>query len=301
MTLSLFDLLELLQTSEMELKRFALRGKNYYREFESEKKSGGRRTIVAPAPELKDLQRKIAKVLLKKEALHSACTGFRQGCSIVSNAQPHVGQDFVLNMDLKDFFPSISFKRVIGLFQSLGWDYETSVLLARLTSYKGFLPQGAPTSPSLANLICRKLDRRLHNYCQVRGWQYTRYCDDITISGGRFAKSAMESIAAVIESEGFAINEAKTRIRFKHQQQSVTGIVVNESVRIPRERRHQLRAMCHQMRCDPESFRGVSDRTMGQLSFAQMVEGIMNKGNFQEAMRILLEIRRQAKLAGALY
>jgi len=301
MTKNLSDLLEILQVSELDLKRYALRSERYYREFESEKKSGGKRFIVAPSDELKEVQRNIAKFLLKTEQLHDACTGYREGRSIVSNAQPHVGQDFVLNMDLKDFFPTISFNRVLGLFQSLGFERDAALLLTRLTTYKTLLPQGAPTSPHIANLVCRKLDQRLYNFCQARQWNYTRYCDDITVSGAGNLGRALETIKMIIESEGFTINEKKTRVRFKHQQQSVTGVVVNETVRISREQRKKLRAICHQMRKNPETFRGASDRVLGQLSFAHMVEGILERDNFQEALQQLLASRREAMLSGAIY
>lgn len=299
MTFTLTDLLEFLDISELELKRFALRSERFYREFESEKKSGGTRTIVAPTKELKAIQRKISNLILKRQEVHDACNGYRKGRSIVSNARPHIGQDFVFNMDLKNFFPSISFNRVLGLFQSLECDRDVALLLTRLTTYKGELPQGAPSSPFVANLICRRLDNRLDKFCQIRNWNYTRYCDDITISGAASPASARKTIAMVIESEGFEINESKTRVKYKHQQQSVTGIVVNEKLSIPRARRRQLRAACHQMQLDPESFRGSSDRILGQLTFANMVEGILEQENFQDALELLLETRRQAKLVGS--
>ncbi len=299
--MDIFQLVELLDTSELHLKKLANRNERFYSEFVVAKKSGGSRKIVAPDDELKDLQKKIAVLILNKVDLHEACTGYRAGKSIVDNAQPHVGQHFVLNMDLKDFFPSISANRVAGLFQSLGWTRPVATLLARLTTYKGALPQGAPTSPAIANLLCRRLDTRLNNFSRVRGWQYTRYCDDLTISGAGSPDSDMLTIYSIIESEGFSVNLDKTRTRFKHQRQVVTGIVVNQNIRIPREQRRLLRAICHQIGFEPESFRGVSNQVLGQLSFAQMVEAQKAPDIYRQSAQCLLDAKKLARQAGAIY
>ncbi|MBX9667869.1 MAG: retron St85 family RNA-directed DNA polymerase [Candidatus Obscuribacterales bacterium] len=299
--MDIFELVEQLETSELHLRHLATRSERFYREFVVAKKSGGGRKIVAPSDDLKDMQKKIAVLLLNKVDLHEACTGYRNGKSIIDNAQPHVGQHFVLNMDLKDFFPSISSNRVTGLFYNLGWERPVAMLLARITTYKGSLPQGAPSSPAIANLLCRRLDTRLSNFSRVRGWQYTRYCDDLTISGQGTPDSDTDTIYSIIESEGFTVNLDKTRTRFKHQRQVVTGIVVNQEVRIPREQRRLLRAICHQMSMEPESFRGVSNQVLGQLSFAQMVEGQNAPETYRESAQCLLDAKKLARQAGATY
>src|SRR5581483_7153280 len=152
----------------------------------------------APAPELKAVQRRIAKKLLQTHPLHDACNGYRAGKSIVSNAVPHLDKDFVLNIDIKDFFTTISSKRVLGLFCSMGYSEETSYLLARLCTREGALPQGAPSSPDIANLICRRMDHRLSQFCKRREWHYTRYCDDITISGAGSPHASLGTICDII-------------------------------------------------------------------------------------------------------
>lgn len=289
---NLDGLLEELEISEIDLKRFVYRSDRFYTHFTCEKKSGGTRDIVAPSPELKRLQRAIAHKFLKKQELNDACTGYRKGMSIVSNAEPHVGQKFVLNIDLKNFFPTVSFKRVLGLFQSMGHERDAAVLLARVTTYKGELPQGAPSSPDIANLVCRNLDNRLSKLCAKQNWHYTRYCDDITISGSTNPAAQLRTITSIIESEGFSVNDDKTRLRRSHQRQTVTGLVVNERVSVPRERKRILRAICHQMLLNPESFRGTADKLIGRLNFTNMVEGLLDKPAFQDSLQRLKARRR---------
>ncbi len=242
------DLAEFFAISEFELKRFCIRTQGFYHSFERPKKSGkGMRIISAPSEALKELQRKIKRDILDLLETHSSCMGYKKGFSIVDNAAPHVGQRFVLNLDIKDFFQSISSARVAGYFCSLGYSEEVSVLLSRICCYKNALPQGAPTSPSLANLICSKLDRRLCGVARKNGLVYTRYCDDITISGGAFVKPGLQHfIQGIIAEEGFEVNKDKTRLLSRRSCQTVTGLVVNEKVSIPRKRRRLIRAILHQ-------------------------------------------------------
>lgn len=291
------NLLETLEISELELKRYALRAEKNYHELHRLKKSGKTRRVVAPSAELKGLQRKISRRILRHHDLQDSCTGYRPGHSIVTNARPHTGKRFVLNIDLKDFFPSISFNRVVGLYQNLGMDRNAARLLARATTYKGALPQGAPTSPDIANLVCRTLDKRLEGFCKIRQWSYTRYCDDITISGDTCTDGAMDTLRTIIESEGFRINEDKTRMRMSHQRQTVTGVVDNERPNLEISERRKLRTICHQLRWNPESFEGLGKKLMGSLSFANMIGGLLRKSEFQSAWRLLKKKHHEARHA----
>jgi len=195
--------------------------------------------------------------------------GFVNGRSTVSNAQPHVGAELVVKFDLKDFFPTIHYFRVMGLFGSIGYalgncmfgtDDESNQIapvLARLCCYtpdpkqwgSATLPQGAPTSPAISNLVCRRLDARLAGLAEANKGTYTRYADDLTFSFpqaegmnlGRFRWW----VDQVCQQEGFTLNQEKFRVIRDSQRQMVTGIVVNEAVRVPRELRRELRAILH--------------------------------------------------------
>lgn len=237
----------------------------HYVRYVIPKRSGGERVILAPKRELKGLQRKVLHEVLEKLPLSEPSHGFRKTRSIVTNATPHTGKKYVLNLDLKDFFPSITLRRVRGLFVSLGYSFAVGTALALLCTesdravmqrpdrryYVSLNPrhiiQGAPTSPYLANLIARDLDRRLNGLARKHQVNYTRYADDLTFSGDDLdAVLRILSVAKhIIKEEGFVINPKKTRLFRRSGRQSVTGLVVNEKVNTPREMRRLVRAILH--------------------------------------------------------
>jgi RNA-directed DNA polymerase len=228
----------------------------HYKVFRLPKRGGrGYRKIAAPSKVLKGFQRWILVYVLRQIQISPAATAFRPRCSVLKNADQHTGRDFVANIDLKDFFPTISSNRVFELYRSLGYSAEIASTFTRICTYRGRLPQGAPTSPDIANLICRKLDGRLVGYCSKRGYGYTRYCDDITISGEKgFSRSSFQRVSEIIADEGFLINLAKFRVNYKTNCQLVTGLVVNESANLPRYLRLRLRAVFFQANHDPRRF-----------------------------------------------
>jgi RNA-directed DNA polymerase len=221
-----------------------------YRQFTIPKRSGGRRRILAPDPELKSLQRRILRRLLARLRVHPAAMGFEQGRSIVTNAQAHRGQAVVLRFDIRDFFPSTSAKRVKRYFRRIGWNRPARRLLLGWCTFDGGLPQGAPTSPRLSNLVNYRLDARLTAMAAKLRAVYTRYADDITIS---FAEDDSEKIhymqrfvRQVVEAEGYRLHHRKKlSVRRRHHQQIVTGLVVNRRVNLPRGVRRWLRAVQH--------------------------------------------------------
>jgi len=218
-----------------------------YTSTEVPKKSGGKRTITAPDFLLKTVQRAIYGQVLAKQKLHAACHGFRKKKSTATNAAPHRKQEIVINLDLKDFFPSISGGRVYGLFLKLGFNENQSRLLTRLTTYENALPQGAPTSPAIANLVARRLDSRLAGLAKKANLRYTRYADDLTFSGDASAVSLLPSIRKIISEEGFQVARQKTHISRRGARQDVTGLTVNEVVSVPRYFRRRLRAVLHRI------------------------------------------------------
>lgn len=257
--------------SLIELHQFIRHRQRYYSTFRIPKKSGGYRKIQAPCGRLKVVQRWIATALLGDIPLPDACTGYRKGQSIVTNAAPHTGADFVFNVDIARFFPSISEVRVRQLFLNLGYAEKMARALTALTTIKGALPQGAPSSPAIANLICGSLDERMQSFVSQHGWSYTRYCDDITISGRGHLRRLRRTVFDIIESEGFEVNLDKVRFASSGQRQEVTGLVVNSFVNVPRERRRLIRAMMHRHGLEHGSSAELSPNLTGLLSFVKMV------------------------------
>ncbi|HMW02748.1 MAG TPA: reverse transcriptase domain-containing protein [Acidobacteriota bacterium] len=251
---------------------------SHYVRFKIPKKTGGERLISAPKPHLKAAQEWILHSILEKVTLHEAAHGFRTGRSIVTNAQPHLKAEVIINIDLKDFFPSIAYPRVKGLFRSLGYSEQAATIFGlvctepdveevELDGKRYFvalstrhLPQGAPTSPALTNILCRRLDRRLTKLAQDRGFVYSRYADDLTFSASGEAKQNICNVLRGVESitahEGLAINTEKTRILRHSRQQEVTGVVVNEKLNVSREELKRFRAVLFQIEKDgPEGKR----------------------------------------------
>ncbi len=223
-----------------------------YRHFRIPKRHGGHRTIYEPAPELKRIQRRIHRRLLARLRCHEAATGFRPGRSIVHNALPHVGKAVVVRMDLWEFFPSTRAERVHQYFRFLGWNRRTSQLLAKLCTHRGGLPQGAPTSPVLSNLVNYQLDARLDALARRLGATYTRYADDLTFSFAEDDPVAIRYLVrrtkTILAEYGYRFNQRKKlAVCRRHQQQRVTGLVVNQYVNLPRRTRRWLRAVKHHM------------------------------------------------------
>jgi len=216
-----------------------------YRTFTIPKRDGTARQIAEPCPGLKKLQRRIASRILSKPPLAPQAHGFRKRRSILSNARIHTRQPLVIHLDLKDFFPTITFSRVYGLFRGLGHDRPVAGLLARLCVHDGRLPQGAPSSPAITNLICRRLDHRLYGLAVKAGGRYTRYADDLTFSGPLSLRSILPAVRKIIREEGFEVAEKKTRLMRAVRRQEVTGLVVNQRPGVPRRQRRLLRAILH--------------------------------------------------------
>lgn len=241
----------------------------HYVSFEVPKRNGGVRLLSAPKAQLAKAQEWILENVLEKLPVERNAHGFVKGRSTVTNAQKHAGKAIVIQQDLVDFFPTITFPRVRGVFQGIGYSPAVATILALLCTesprakarYGGFeyhvatgpraLPQGACTSPALSNQVARKLDRRLHGYCAKHGFTYTRYADDLAFSAGPDGHEHVAKLLAtlhhVARGEGFTIHPDKGRIQRAGKRQSVTGIIVNEphKLGLPREEVRRLRAILH--------------------------------------------------------
>lgn len=231
------------------------------------KRSGGKRLIESPKPTLKRIQQRILREILDKLPPHSSAHGFVAGRSIRTNAAPHSGKRVVLKFDLENFYPGVGFSRVVAIFRSLGYSREAAIWLARLTTsslppgaaqwklycveledyFNRHLPQGAPTSPALANLSAFSLDLRLAGLARTFGATYTRYADDLTFSGeDRFLDSLAAFIPLVekiVRKERFRTNRAKRRVVRNNQRQQVTGVVVNRHPNVCRQEFDRLKAV----------------------------------------------------------
>jgi retron-type reverse transcriptase len=286
----------------------------HYVKYTIPKRSGGERVILAPKTELKDLQRKVLHGILKNVASGDSAHGFITGRSIITNAQPHVGKQFVLNLDLKDFFPTVTFPRVRGLFIGLGYSFAVSSALALLcTEYDRepfetneskywvsvgprALVQGAPTSPALANLAARRLDIRLSGLARKHGFTYTRYADDLTFSGESLDSTLriLDVAQRLIAAEGFAVNTKKTRILRRSNQQSVTSIIVNDRLNVPRSVRRQLRAILYNAQkngLDTQNRDGRDDF----CAYLQGMIGFINEANPEQAEKLTQALKHVSK------
>jgi RNA-directed DNA polymerase len=268
-----------------------------YVDFEIAKARGGTRTISAPRAPLRAMQRQIHAQILAKVPVHSAAHGFVPGRSTVTNAEAHVGAKLLLKTDIREFFPSIHYWRVRGLFYSLGYGERVAAALAalctrrdvvvreadadgddgpqRVVVWPGQLPQGAPTSPAIANLACRRLDARLTGLAAKLGAVYTRYADDLSFSwhtreslAGLDVGRVFWWIDQILQQEGFAEHPGKRQVLRPNRRQLVTGLVVNERLSVPRPARREFRALLHNCKVH-----GVASQARGRDDFADYLRG----------------------------
>ena len=212
-----------------------------YSVYSIRKKNGKRRIITAPNNELKEAQYEIMR-FLNKQKVSVYAHGFVENRSILTNALNHTNKKFILNIDMKDFFPSIKRDRVRFLFNTLGLSKDA----LEVVLYNDCLPQGSPCSPVISNLVCVELDEYMGLYAEKKGFVYSRYADDLTFSSDNIEQDDILEIYSIIESFGFIVNESKTSLLGQNKRQMVTGLVVNKKVNIPRKMKRRLRAMKHQ-------------------------------------------------------
>jgi len=216
--------------------------KGHYRKVLIPKKSGGYRKLSVPDEVLKKIQRKINDVLLIHMPVSRYAKAYQFGSTMLKNARPHVGKAVVLKLDILHFFDSIRYSDVKDrVFPAEVYAENIRILLAMLCYYKDFLPQGAPTSPAITNALMYEFDEMVGKWCSERNIAYTRYCDDMTFSGDFDPAEVIRFVRSELKKIGFLLNEQKTRIQRSGQQQSVTGIVVNEKSNVSAAYRRKLR------------------------------------------------------------
>lgn len=218
---------------------------SFYKHYEVPKRSGGTRSIDEPLPSLKEIQHWILSEILvpaSKVMVSPVAKAFMPGKSLRDNARFHRRRKKVVALDIQDFFPSIGFGAVYGIFQRMGYTNPVCVMLSRLCTLRGKLPQGAPTSPMLSNIFLEDLDKKLFQYCRNRNIQYTRYADDLIFSGNDLKQQHLiPYVQMLLSSNKLKLNESKTKIMGRGMQQHVTGVVVNEKLQVSRDYRDKIR------------------------------------------------------------
>lgn len=264
------DIAEALGISVGQLRHFSIHRERerapHYVTYGIKKRTGGVRLIFAPKRRLKAILTRLHSELVVKLPVSEHAHGFVRNKSVRTGAEPHVGKPVLLRLDIKDFFPTVTVARVRGLLISLGYGYTVAATLAVLMTealrqpvdVEGvtyFVPvgprtcvQGAPTSPGLCNSLVLKMDRRIAGLARQHGFAYTRYADDLTLSGPSedAAHRLRRAVERVVREEGFEINARKTRVMTQGGRQLVTGVTVNRVLGLSRSKRRRIRAMLHQ-------------------------------------------------------
>lgn len=224
------------------------RPRRHYRRFKLKKRSGKRREISAPRTYLKVVQWWILENILEASTFPEFVTGFVKGKSCIDNAKFHLGAKHILNLDIEDFFPSVSISKVRLMFRAFGYSEEICEQLSSLTTLNETLPQGAPTSPTLANLAMQNADKAIAKLCDRKGFRYSRYADDLTFSSEKkIPLDFVKEIGAILKLSGFKLNDSKTRFMGRGSRMEITGLVINHGINQSRTWRRMVRATVHSL------------------------------------------------------
>ena len=213
-----------------------------YKVFKIKKSNGSFRKIYEPNSTLKYIQRKILKNILENKKVSKYATAYQKGKSLKENAQIHIGKKIILKLDIKNYFDSISFYSIYNnCFPIEYFPKGIGMLLTYLCTYNGYLPQGAPTSAYISNLVMKDFDDELGNWCEINNISYTRYSDDMTFSGDFNPNLIIKKVKTMLFKLGFELNKKKIHVIKQHQQQKITGIVVNEKMQVEIKYRKEIR------------------------------------------------------------
>jgi len=227
------------------IKGAAIDPKFYYRSFKIKKSDNKFRFINEPLPSLKEIQLWILENILYRIKVSKFAKAYVRKRNIIDNVKYHIDKEKILSLDIKDFFPSLKRKTIEQIFYSLGYSSNISNLLSKLCCLHDSLPQGAPTSPCLSNIAMIEIDAYIANYCLERNVRYTRYADDLTFSGSFDDVDLKNFVMKQLTRLNMFLNEDKTRVMSRGQQQIVTGIIVNQKLQIPKEERKRIRLEMH--------------------------------------------------------
>jgi len=268
----------------------------YYRTFELPKKSGGTRKIATPKVFLKVVQRWILYNILYKRELPEYVTGFVEQRGILVNARRHVGKRYLVRFDIQNFFPSIRLNRVRGVYADFGFPPDVAHLLARLSCLRGVLPQGAPTSPYVANLAFLPCDVQIATEAGVKQIAYSRYADDLTFSSDAPIRPAfLRAVEKIIREAGFRFNAEKSFRAGPGQRLFTVGMVVNEKAQPLRTLRRKLRARFHQASLHPISFSETANELLGWAAYVNMYDPPLGAEYLNIARRVLFLTPRSSQ------
>ena len=252
--------------------------KKHYKNVEMPKRDGGVRRLSVPDAVLKSVQKRIADNILAYEPVSRYAMAYRYGASVQKNAACHVGKSKILKLDVLRFFDSVYYSTVKEkVFSAERFSEPIRVLLTMLCYYRDGLPQGAPTSPAITNIIMRDFDEAVGAWCGERGIAYTRYCDDMTFSGDFDEREVKEFVKSELYKHRLFLNKEKTVVATQGKRQSVTGIVVNEKLNVSSEYRRRLRQEIYY--CQKY---GVKEhiKRIGKIDEASYVRSLLGKINF---------------------
>lgn len=297
---------------------------SHYKRFTIPKADGSERIISAPKPLLKACQRKIHQEILEKLPVHGAAHGFVAGRSIATHADVHAGAEVIIKLDIRHFFPTIVQQRVKGLFRKMGYQEQVATLFAQICTeaprkeveHDGTtfhvamgprsLPQGAPTSPTITNLICLRLDRRLTGLARKYGWRYSRYADDLAFSWHQSDPAPIGTLLnfgkKIIADEGFTVHPEKERVLRSKSRQILTGLVVNKvphtdaRARVPRKTVRQVRAAIYNhQKGRPTKAGETLEQLLGMAAFINQSDP-KRGGAFIEQIKELIRLRDQDEI-----
>lgn len=280
------------------LSRMAHKGTRYYRVFPLKKKGGGTRTIRSPRIFLKVVQWYLAEFVLRNLKTSRAVHSFLPTRSIVTNALQHENRRYVANIDIEDFFGSITRRQVRDLLRREDFTRDESAFISRLVTYEDCLPQGAPTSPTLSNAILYEFDEDLRRFALRRDVSYSRYADDITFSGNHNSAilECIDRAQRRLKRLHFNLNASKTRIASRGGQQRVTGVVVNEQAAPPRVLRRKIRAIFHQASLRPDEYSERIAELGGHIGFLRQfpkIECSVELRGYRSVLRVVRELARR--------
>lgn len=258
------------------LNKAALHTKYFYRDFEILKKNGKKRPISEPLPSLKEIQHWILTNILYKRPVSPFAKAYKPNVSLIENLKFHKNQPKVFTLDLENFFPSITVESVEKVFFGLGYTKAVSDLLSKLCTRDGTLPQGAPTSPYLSNLIFEEADAAISEYCIKQKIRYTRYADDLSFSGDFDENELLDKVTEAIEKLKLKINASKTKLMTPDRRQTVTGIVVNDKPQVVFHKRNELRQAMYYI----QKFGIDEHREYKEINQANFLEHLLGKINF---------------------
>jgi RNA-directed DNA polymerase len=281
------ELAKLLAIAPFEITEVVANRCRYYRIIKIPKSNGKCRVLHVPEAALRTLQEKVKHHILDRIRPLDCVHGGVFGRSVITNALPHVGKEIVFALDIQDFFPSVHPHTVTTIFEALGFRINVAEILAAITTWNGQVPQGAPTSTSVANLSMARVDVRLGTLAKRQGFSYTRYVDDLTLSGNARLLDFRNLIVRIVDEEGFCINPKKVRTMHSGERQVVTRLIVNSKLNIAREQRKEIRQEVIKLSRLPRLRKATLDSVRGRVSWVMSINPVLG-----------FRLRKQARITG---